>query len=261
MLPIPNPIAFTIFGIDIRWYAITMVGGILAGLLFTLSRLKRWQITEDDFLDLFIWLIPLSLVGARLYYVIFEWDYYGAHPAEILAFRNGGLAVHGALIMGLLVTVVFCRVKHYNILKFLDLLVPAVALGQAIGRWGNYFNMEAHGTTTTLPWAIPVISGSAVIRVHPTFLYESLWDLALFFFLVWYQNHKQKYCGQSLCLYFILYSVGRFCVEGLRTDSLMFLGLRQAQLISLGMIALGTVGLFVVRKLDIPFKLLPKNGK
>ncbi|MGI6109139.1 MAG: prolipoprotein diacylglyceryl transferase [Eubacteriaceae bacterium] len=248
MLPMTNPIAFTLFGLDIRWYAIIMASAILCGLIMLLYRSPAWGLSKDSMLDYFIWLIPFSILGARLYYVAFEWSYYSVHPAEILAIRNGGMAIHGSIIAGLIVTVIFCKVKKINPFKLMDLVIPSVALGQGIGRWGNYFNMEAHGVETTLPWAIPVREAGRIIYVHPTFLYESIWDILVMFFLLWYEKHHEKRYGQGFCLYLILYSAGRFFIEGLRTDSLMFLGLRQAQLISLAMIAAGIAGYFILRK-------------
>ncbi len=258
MLPIPNPIAFTVFGVDIRWYAIMLTLGIFSALIFLLSRCEKWGVSKDTLTDYFIWLIPLSILGARLYYVLFEWSYYSKNLTEIFAIRNGGLAIHGGLLTGILVTIVFCRIKKIQVLKFMDLAIPAVALGQAIGRWGNYFNMEAHGVETDLPWAIPVIDASGLLSyVHPTFLYESVWDLLVFVFLVWFEKNKETYYGEGFCWYLVLYSVGRFFVEGLRTDSLMFLGLRQAQILSLVLILVGIVGLVLLRKFEEPFQ---RNG-
>ncbi len=260
MLPIPNPTAFTLFGLEIRWYAITMVTGILLAFIFVMYRLKRFGIDQDSFLDFFLFLIPISIIGARLYYVAFEWHYYRYHIWEIFNIRSGGLAIHGALLFGLLVCVFYCRIKKYNLLKFLDLLIPAVSLGQAIGRWGNYFNMEAHGRITKVPWAIPIYDlAGEVIHVHPTFLYESIGDLALFIFLVIFENKYEKKCGQATFLYMIFYSILRFFVEGLRTDSLIFLGLRQAQLISIAFIIIGIIGLIYVQKKGKPFKLLTEK--
>ncbi len=255
MLPMPNPIAFTLFGLEIRWYAILMASAILCGLIMLLRRSPSWGLSRDDMLDYFIWLIPCTIIGARLYYVAFEWSYYSQHLSEILAFRNGGMAIHGGIIAGVIVTIVFCRKRGIAVLKLLDLVVPSLALGQAIGRWGNYFNMEAHGTETTLPWAIPVLDAGKVIYVHPTFLYESVWDLLVMFFLLWYEKHREKKYGQGFCLYFVFYSLGRFFIEGLRTDSLMFLGLRQAQLISLAMLVAGLIGFLILRKKGEPTEL------
>lgn len=248
MLPIPEPIAFTIFGIEIHWYAITMVAGIIFGFLLVYRRLKTWGISEDDLLDFIIIVVPICILGSRLYYVLFNWSYYSAHPDQILAFRNGGMAIHGTIIASLITAWFFCRHKKIPFFKLCDLCAPGLALGQAIGRWGNYFNMEAHGSETTLPWAIPVIEGSKVIYVHPTFLYESILDLMLVFFLLWYEKKKETRYGEGIAWYLILYSTFRFFIEGLRTDSLMFLGLRQAQLISLALIILGIVLLVWLRK-------------
>ncbi len=260
MLPIPNPVAFDINGFEIRWYAITMVLGILLGLIVALRRLPRFDISEDSFLNYFLCLIPFAIIGARAYYVIFEWDYYGNNLDQIINIRSGGLAIHGAIIAGALVTIVYCYYKKYNILKFFDLLVPSLALGQAIGRWGNYFNMEAHGRMTDLPWAIPVYNfADEVIYVHPTFLYESIVDLLLFFFLLYFENKRETKCGQATCLYLIFYSFARFFIEGLRTDSLLFFGLRQAQIISIILLLVGLIGLIIIHFKGKPFTLLSKE--
>jgi phosphatidylglycerol:prolipoprotein diacylglycerol transferase len=148
---------------------------------------------------------------------------------DMLNIRNGGLAIHGGLIFGLITVIIMCRLKKVSVLDTLDLFIPTVALAQSIGRWGNYFNGEAHGGPTDLPWGI-LVDG---VKVHPTFLYESLWCLFLFFFLSWWDRHRRKAYGQTFALYLILYSAERFCVEALRTDSLMIgsSGIRVSQLI------------------------------
>lgn len=260
MLPIPNPVAFSLFGLDIRWYAITMVLGIFLGLLVAMLRIKKFDLSEDNFLDYFLWVVPISLIGARAYYVFFEFNYYKYNPEEILNLRNGGLAIHGAIFAGLIVTFIYCYYKKYNFLKFLDLLAPSLALGQAIGRWGNYFNMEAHGRITDLPWAIPVYDlANEVIYVHPTFLYESICDFLIFLFLIYYEDHWEKKCGEAACLYLMFYSFARFFIEGLRTDSLLFYGLRTAQIVSIILFIIGLVGFFYLKKRGKNFVLLTKE--
>lgn len=259
MLPIPNPIAFTLFNIDIRWYAITMVTGIVLGLLLAYWRRKEFGYSEDFLLDYFIWVVPISVIGARLYYVVFSWDNYKDNLLEIFAIRNGGLAIHGAILFGFIVTLLYIHYKKENLLKFLDFVVPSLALGQAIGRWGNYFNMEAHGRITDVPWAIPVYDyAHEIIYVHPTFLYESILDFALCFFLLFYEKKIEKKTGQATCIYLMVYSIGRFFIEGLRTDSLMFLGLRQAQLISILLFIIGFAGYLYLSKKGRPFNLNKK---
>jgi prolipoprotein diacylglyceryl transferase len=241
---IMDPVAFTIFGIDIMWYGVLISLGVLLGVIFALRECKRIGFKEDDLLDFLLIAIPSAIVGARAYYVIFSWDYYSKNPGEIINIRNGGLAIHGALIAGVIVGVIFCRIRKINVLKLLDIVMPSVALGQAIGRWGNFINQEAHGGPTNLPWGI-MVNGQ---KVHPTFLYESIFDFCIFLFLMWFRKNKKTTDGQVLGLYLILYSAGRFLVEGLRTDSLMFLGMRVAQLISLASVLAGVLLLLYIKK-------------
>jgi prolipoprotein diacylglyceryl transferase len=239
-----NPVAFTIFGVDIMWYGVLISTGVLLGVVFALRECKRIGFKEDNLLDFLLYAIPAAIVGARAYYVIFSWDFYSKNPDQIINIRNGGLAIHGALIAGVIVGVLFCKIRKIKLFELLDIVMPSVALGQAIGRWGNFINQEAHGGPTDLPWGI-IVNGQ---KVHPTFLYESVIDFFIFLFLIWFRKNKKTTDGQVLGLYLILYSAGRFFVEGLRTDSLMFLEMRVAQLISLGSILLGVLLLVYLKK-------------
>ena len=236
-------VAFTLFGVDIMWYGILMATGMVLGVFIALREAKRLNIKEDDILNLAIIAIPCGLIGARAYYVIFNWSYYSGNIAEILNFRGGGLAIHGALIGGILAGFIYAKVKKLNFFKLADCVVIGIQLAQAIGRWGNYLNKEAIGGPTDLPWGI-MVDG---VKVHPTFLYESIWDLGVFIFLMVFRK-KQKYEGQILAYYLILYSIGRFFIEGLRTDSLMLGPLRMAQVISLGFILIGVILNYVLSK-------------
>ena len=211
----PDPVAFTVFGIDIRWYAVIICTGMLLASLIAYYRAPRHGIDSEDLLDVLLCGIPAGIVGARAWYVICNIHYYDTFK-EIINIRSGGLAIHGGLILGLSVAAIVCKVKKLNILEVIDVAVPSIALGQAIGRWGNYFNSEAYGSPTDLPWAI-TIDG---VKVHPTFLYESIWCLILFVLLSRILKNK-KFNGQILCLYAALYSLERFFVEQLRTDSLL----------------------------------------
>ncbi len=224
---VPQNVAFYIAGVPIMWYAICIVVGMLAGTLLMYIRASKYHIKGDDVLEFFIWCIPVAIIGARLYYVIFNWDYYRMDLLEILNIRHGGLAIHGGLIFGIFAVILLAKRKSISVLSLLDLVMPSVALGQAAGRWGNYFNQEAHGGPTSLPWAIPV-DGQ---MVHPTFLYESIWCLLICIILVLIDKNK-RFRGQIFLLYWILYSLERFFVEALRTDSLMIGSFRQAQVIS-----------------------------
>ena len=223
-----NRVAFTIFGLDIMWYGVLMASAMILCVLLALKEGKRVNISEDDILNLAIVSIPCGLIGARLYYVIFNWSWYSKHLSEILNFRGGGMAIHGALIGGILAGFIYTKIKKINFFKMADTVMIGIPLGQAIGRWGNYINGEAHGGPTSLPWGI-MVNG---VKVHPTFLYECIWDLAIFIF-IWSFRKKKKYEGQLAIYYLILYSLGRFFIEGLRTDSLMIGPLRMAQVISL----------------------------
>lgn len=232
-----DKVAFTIFGIDIMWYGVLMSLGMILGSLIAMKEAKRVDLKEDDILDLAIFAIPLGLLGARLYYVLFNLDYYLENPSQILNFRGGGMAIHGALITGFLTGYIFCKIRKLEFFKMADTVILGMPLAQSIGRWGNFINQEAHGGPTDLPWGI-MVDG---VKVHPTFLYESIWDLGIFIFLVMFRKNK-KYDGQVLFYYIGLYSLGRFFIEGLRTDSLMIGPLRMAQVISLVFILCAILG-------------------
>ncbi|MBU5677285.1 prolipoprotein diacylglyceryl transferase [Alkaliphilus sp. MSJ-5] len=223
-----DPIAFRIFGVDVAWYGILISLGILFGIAVATYRAKKEGLYNDVIMDLALIAVPVAIVGARAYYVIFSWDYYSKNPKEIINIRQGGLAIHGAIIAGVLVGYLFCRYKKIGFWTLADICAPSIILGQAIGRWGNFVNQEAHGGPTNLPWGIE-ING---VKVHPTFLYESLWNFGVFIFLLYYSK-KKKYDGHIFILYLILYSIARYFIEGLRTDSLMFGPFRVAQLISI----------------------------
>ncbi|MBR3785185.1 MAG: prolipoprotein diacylglyceryl transferase [Firmicutes bacterium] len=230
----PDPIAFTLFGMDVRWYGLLIGTGFLLAILLSYKRAPKYGIKEDHVLDFALFMIPAAIIGARAYYVIFNWDYYGGDMARILDIRSGGLAIHGGLIAGILVAIAVCKYHKIRILDLADLCFPTVALAQSIGRWGNFFNSEAHGGPTDLPWAI-YVDGQ---YVHPTFLYESIWCFALFLFLMFYMEKRRTFSGQLALLYGMLYSLERIFVEQLRTDSLMIGPFKQAQVLSFCVIVL-----------------------
>lgn len=223
----PDPVAFTLFGIDIMWYGILIGLGFLLAIILSYKRAPLYGINADHILDFAIFLIPSAVIGARAYYVIFSWENYAGDIGRILDIRGGGLAIHGGIIAGIICGYLVCRSRKINIWDMADLVFPTVALAQSIGRWGNFFNSEAHGGPTDLPWAIWA-DGQ---YVHPTFLYESLWCFALFIFLMW-MSKRRAFSGQLACLYGMLYSVERALVEQLRTDSLMIGPFKQAQVLS-----------------------------
>ncbi len=235
-MPQPNPVAFTIFNIDVMWYAIMITTGIIICVIVSSLRAQKHGMTADNVLNLAIITVPVGIIGARLYYIVFNWDLYAGDFLKMINFREGGLAIHGGLIFGMAMGALLCYIWKIRPLNALDLVVPSIALAQSIGRWGNYFNSEAHGGPTDLPWAV-YIDG---IGYHPTFLYESIWCLLLFFLLIYVDNHR-KFEGQVLLLYGILYSLERFFVEALRTDSLMIGPFKQAQLLSLTVIVVFTL--------------------
>lgn len=239
-----DPIAFEIFSISVRWYGIFIATGMVLGTLLAIRESRRIGFDEDELINLLLFAIPIAIIGARLYYVIFEWQYYQWDIMKIINIREGGLAIHGGIIGGVLTAIVFCKVRGISFWKLADITAPSIILGQAIGRWGNFVNQEAHGGPTDLPWAISVDG----VNVHPTFLYESLWNILVFAFLLWYRKNKKKIDGEVFLLYLALYSVGRFFIEGLRTDSLMYGPIRVAQLISVILIGLSATLFYVRRK-------------
>lgn len=243
-----NPVAFTLFGIEVRWYGVIIAVAFVIGVILSLKESKRIGFNGDLLLDFLLIVIPIAIICARLYYVAFEWDFYGKYPSEILNTRGGGLAIHGGIIGGALTAIIFCKIKKISFFQVIDIIAPAVVLGQGIGRWGNFINQEAYGGPTNLPWGI-IIEGQ---KVHPTFLYESIGDLLIFLFLIWFRKNRRKNEGEVLALYLILYSSLRFFVEGLRTDSLMFLGLRTAQIVSVALFIMGICLFVYLRKRKKP---------
>ncbi len=243
LLAVIDPVAFEVFGISVRWYGIIMATAMVIGVSLIVYRAKPLGYSEDTIIDLALWVLPLAVVGARTYYVIFEFERYGGDVLRMLNVREGGLAIHGGVIGGLLGGYLYCRRKELNFWQLADLVMPSLILGQAIGRWGNFINQEAHGGVTDLPWGI-MVHGQ---KVHPTFLYESLWNVGVFVILLMLSK-KKKFDGQIVCWYLILYSMGRFWIEGLRTDSLMIAGFRQAQLISLFFIIIASAVLLYQKR-------------
>ncbi|AGB42446.1 prolipoprotein diacylglyceryl transferase [Halobacteroides halobius DSM 5150] len=246
-----DPIAFKLGPLTVYWYGIIMASAVLIGLLLATNEAKRRNIDPELIIDLVIWGIPCAIIGARTYYVIFQWDYYSQHPQEIIAIWHGGLAIHGALIAALLAGVTFAYKKGVSFLKLTDIAAPSIILGQAIGRWGNFMNQEAHGGPVSrnfleslhLPyWIIEQMQING-IYYHPTFLYESIWNLLVFLFLTLYWK-KQDFLkpGEVFLSYISLYSFGRFFIEEMRTDSLMLGSFKMAKVISV-VIILFSVGI------------------
>ncbi|NLD19301.1 MAG: prolipoprotein diacylglyceryl transferase [Clostridiales bacterium] len=242
-MPIPEPVAFTIFNIDIMWYGVLITAGIILATFICYKRAPRHDLSGDQLLNMVIISVPVGIIGARLYYVVFNWSDYAGDFLKIINTRGGGLAIHGALIFGFAAAAILCIIWKIRPLNLLDLVIPTVALAQSIGRWGNYFNSEAHGGPTDLPWAVTVAGQT----YHPTFLYESIWCFILFWLLLYIDNHR-KFEGQVFFLYGILYSVERFFVEALRTDSLMIGPFKQAQVLSLFIIIICITAYVILKK-------------
>ncbi|MEA5510293.1 prolipoprotein diacylglyceryl transferase [Crocosphaera sp. UHCC 0190] len=267
----PGPILFEVGPFAIRWYGFLIASAVLIGVTLSQWLAKRRQVNPDLIGDLAIWLVLGAIPCARLYYVIFQWQEYAQRPGDIVAIWKGGIAIHGAIIGGTLAALIFARLNKVSIWQLTDLVVPSLALGQTIGRWGNFFNSEAFGAPTNLPWKlyIPVsnrpVEYLAYEYFHPTFLYESFWNLLVFcillslFFWGLKQQNSLKLGTLSL-VYLIAYSCGRVWIEGLRTDSLMLGPLRIAQVISLVMIGLGIWGLFWLYQLKKPLPDVVSTG-
>ncbi|WP_236785670.1 prolipoprotein diacylglyceryl transferase [Anaerococcus ihuae] len=245
-------VAFSLFGIDIYWYAILIITGVLIGAKFAQKEFVKRGFDEDFIYDMLFVILPLAIIGARAWYVIFEWDMYKNDPIQILNFRAGGLAIHGGILFAIIGLYFYAKKKEIPLIDILDVMAPSLAFGQAIGRWGNFVNGEAHGTPTNLPWAI-IVDG---VKVHPTFLYESIGDFLIFLFLINYRKKNPKK-GIQTGIYFMTYGILRFFVEGLRTDSLMIGQIRMAQLTSVIYLLVG-IYLFVKYK-NINLKPYGKN--
>lgn len=251
-----NPILLDLGFVKIYWYSVMIFLGLLIGGWIILKEAKRFGISEDFITNLFFFAIPISVLGARLYYVIFNWEYYSVNLSEILMIWEGGLAIHGGMIFGLLWIIFYTKKYKVNTFRILDMIVVGLIIGQAIGRWGNFFNGEAHGAATTLEVLknlhLPnfIIEGMNIggIYYQPTFLYESMWCLIGFIILLVVRRIKYIKIGQPTAIYLIWYGIGRFIIEGMRTDSLMFDNLRQAQIVSVIMVIIGIIILILKNK-------------
>lgn len=251
-----NPIFLEFGSIKIYWYSITMFMAILIGGSLVLKEAKKFKIPENFMVNLFFYMIPIALIGARLYYVLFNLDFYLQDPISIFKVWEGGLAIHGGMIAGLIFLIIYTRKYKVNTLRILDFIVVGLIIGQAIGRWGNFFNGEAHGTITSLEnlqnLFIPdfIIEGMHIGNFYyqPTFYYESIWCLLGFVFLLSMRKYSYLKVGQLSSLYFIWYGIGRFVIEGMRTDSLMAGNFRIAQIVSFSMIIIGLIMILVFNK-------------
>lgn len=227
-----NKIAFTVFNISVHWYAIIMVLAIIAAIIVCRIKNNTYGIKFENILDLLIYIIPIGFISARLYYVIFNLNYYIQNPIQIINFRNGGIAIYGGIIGGIITAYVFCKKRKINFLDLLDYISPCLALAQCIGRWGNFINIEAYGKDTNLLWRMGIIENGIYKEVHPAFLYEAISTFLIFIILMILQN-KRKFRGQITYIYLILYSFARFFIENIRIDSLMLFNFRISQILSI----------------------------
>ena len=245
-----DPIAFSLGPISIRWYGILISSAVALGTFLAVNEGKRRGIDPEHILNLIILVVPLGFLGARLYYVIFKWDYFGKNPSEIFAVWHGGLAIHGALIFGTAAAYFYIRRNRLDFWRLTDVLAPSIVLGQALGRWGNFFNQEAHGGPVGYEFISrfpEFIQRGMFIEgqfYHPTFLYESLWNMGVFVVLLLFRRRGIAKKGDIFLGYIVLYSLGRLVIESLRMDSLMFGPFRAAQIVSV--LAMGLASLLIV---------------
>ncbi|OPJ60089.1 prolipoprotein diacylglyceryl transferase [Clostridium oryzae] len=253
-----NPVAFSLFGISIRWYGILISTGMILAIIIAKYNCKWRDVNYDDLLNIIILAIPIGIVGARIYYVLFQFQDYKGNFLSMLNIRQGGLAIHGGLIFGILTAIIYTQKKKMHFLSVADVAAPSIIIAQAIGRWGNFFNQEAYGREVSYSYIshFPkfIQNGMHIYGkyYHPTFLYESMWNLLIFIILLIFIR-KSKKRGFVIFSYLGLYSIGRFFIEGLRTDSLMLGPIRVAQLVSILGIALYLV--FIIKM------ILDKNGR
>ena len=237
-------IAFHIFGWPIRWYGIIIAAGFLAAVVFCSRRCQRYGVTPDEIIDLLIYAVPTCIIGGRLYYVIFYLDRYRRADGSLdfgamVRIWDGGIAIYGAIIAAIIVVAVFCKKRRISFFAFADMGSMGVMIGQMVGRWGNFVNVECYGGETSLPWRMGIygfVDGTRqYMEVHPTFLYESLWNLAGLLLIVFLLEKRRRFDGQIFWSYMGWYGLGRAWIEGLRTDSLYFFstGLRVSQVLAI----------------------------
>lgn len=229
----------------IMWYALLIVSGIILAYIIGSREYRRLGGNMDDLINILVYAIPFAIICARIYYVVFSLDSYKSF-ADVLKIWEGGLAIYGGIIGAVAVVIIYCKRHKLNLLMHLDVAAYGFMIGQAIGRWGNFVNGEAYGSPTDLPWRM-IVNGTVA---HPTFLYESLWNV-LGFILIWSTRKKNYFNGRSACFYLIWYGTGRMFIELLRTDSLMLGGIRVSSLLSGLLVVLGVVLFFKLRNKNI----------
>lgn len=244
-----NRVAFNIFGFNVYYYSLCILLGVIVAYILITREGKKQGLPKEFISDLIFYTLIIGILGARVYYCVFNLDYYLANPSEILKIYNGGLAIHGGVIAGLIFVYFYTKKKNVSFIKILDIVAPAVIIAQSFGRWGNFFNQEAHGGITTYQnlknMHIPefIINGMHIEGkyYYPTFFFESIWCLIGFIILMFVRRNKNLRKGFQIGFYFIWYGIGRFFIEAFRTDSLMFFGLKIAQIVSLIGIIIGII--------------------
>lgn len=251
-----NPIAFNLGGIQVHWYGIIIASAVVLATILAVQEAKRRRIDPDSIYDLILWALPVAIITARMYYVIFEWGYYQNHVDEIVRVWDGGIAIYGALMGAGIVVYLFCRANWIPVWLMLDIIAPVLIMAQGIGRWGNFMNQEAFGRITSLAFLQSLHLPHFIIQQmlidgayrQPTFLYESLWDILGFIVLMSLRHKKHLFKqGEVFLSYVIWYAFGRFFVEGMRTDSLMLLGIRVSQWLSV-ILFIGAIGILLFRR-------------
>ena len=249
-----NPVAFEIGSLSVRWYGILIALGIVLAFIVVQREMVKRGMHPDFLTDLLVWAVPISIISARIYYVIFSWDFYKDNPGKIIQIWEGGIAIHGALIGAFITTYIFTKMRGISFWKTVDIAAPGLLIGQIIGRWGNFMNQEAYGepvsehflNTTIIPdWIMDQMTINGVTH-HPTFLYESMWNLVGLIILLLLRR-VALIRGEMFLLYLTWYSFGRYFIEGLRTDSLMGGTLRTAQVVSVATIIIAVI-FFVIRR-------------
>ncbi|HDI1056351.1 TPA: prolipoprotein diacylglyceryl transferase [Staphylococcus aureus] len=261
-----DPVAFNLGSLSVRWYGIIIAVGILLGYFVAQRALVKAGLHKDTLVDIIFYSALFGFIAARIYFVIFQWPYYAENPSEIIKIWHGGIAIHGGLIGGFIAGVIVCKVKNLNPFQIGDIVAPSIILAQGIGRWGNFMNHEAHGGPVSRAFLEQLHLPNFIIEnmyingqyYHPTFLYESIWDVAGFIILVNIRKHLKL--GETFFLYLTWYSIGRFFIEGLRTDSLMLTSnIRVAQLVSILLILI-SISLIVYRRIKYNPPLYSKVG-
>lgn len=249
-----DPVAFNLGPLSVRWYGIIIAIGILLGYFVAQRALVKAGLHKDTLVDIIFYSALFGFIVARIYFVIFQWPYYAENPGEIIKIWHGGIAIHGGLIGGFIAGVIVCKIKNLNPFQIGDIVAPSIILAQGIGRWGNFMNHEAHGGSVSRAFLEQLHLPNFIIEnmyingqyYHPTFLYESIWDVAGFIILVNIRKHLKL--GETFFLYLTWYSIGRFFIEGLRTDSLMLTSnIRVAQVVSIILILI-SISLIVYRR-------------